>query len=336
MAHRTGRGVGMRRREFIRLFGGAAATWPLVARAQQTSAPVVGFLSAVSRIETAHLVAAFQRGLTETGFTEGKNVAIEYQFAEGHYDRLPAQAAELVRRPVDVIVASAPPAANAARTATTTIPIIFIVGLDPVAAGLVASFNRPGGNATGISLASGPLGQKRLELVREFAPKAKTVAMLVNPLGPDAAPEIRDMQAAAQANGLEIRMLNASTPSELDVALATLADHRAGALLVGADPFFMVRRKEIVALVTRQGIPAVYPFREFPAAGGLMSYGTNIANAYRQAGIYCGRILKGAKPGDLPVLNPTTFELVINLNAARILGLDIPPALHARSDEVIE
>jgi len=336
MAHRTGRGVGMRRREFIRLFGGAAATWPLAARAQQTSAPVVGFLSAVSRIETAHLVAAFQRGLTETGFTEGKNVAIEYQFAEGHYDRLPAQAAELVRRPVDVIVASAPPAANAARTATTTIPIIFIVGLDPVAAGLVASFNRPGGNATGISLASGPLGQKRLELVREFAPKAKTVAMLVNPLGPDAAPEIRDMQAAAQANGLEIRMLNASTPSELDVALATLADHRAGALLVGADPFFMVRRKEIVALVTRQGIPAVYPFREFPAAGGLMSYGTNIANAYRQAGIYCGRILKGAKPGDLPVLNPTTFELVINLNAARILGLDIPPALHARSDEVIE
>jgi len=336
MAHLTGRGVGMRRREFIRLFGGAAATWPLAARAQQTSAPVVGFLSAVSRIETAHLVAAFQRGLTETGFTEGKNVAIEYQFAEGHYDRLPAQAAELVRRPVDVIVASAPPAANAARTATTTIPIIFIVGLDPVAAGLVASFNRPGGNATGISLASGPLGQKRLELVREFAPKAKTVAMLVNPLGPDAAPEIRDMQAAAQANGLEIRMLNASTPSELDVALATLADHRAGALLVGADPFFMVRRKEIVALVTRQGIPAVYPFREFPAAGGLMSYGTNIANAYRQAGIYCGRILKGAKPGDLPVLNPTTFELVINLNAARILGLDIPPALHARSDEVIE
>lgn len=326
----------MSRREFIRLFGGAAATWPLAARAQQTSAPVVGFLSAVSRIETAHLVAAFQRGLTETGFTEGKNVAIEYQFAEGHYDRLPAQAAELVRRPVDVIVASAPPAANAARTATTTIPIIFIVGLDPVAAGLVASFNRPGGNATGISLASGPLGQKRLELVREFAPKTKTVAMLVNPLGPDAAPEIRDMQAAAQANGLEIRMLNASTPSELDVALATLADHRAGALLVGADPFFMVRRKEIVALVTRQGIPAVYPFREFPAAGGLMSYGTNIANAYRQAGIYCGRILKGAKPGDLPVLNPTTFELVINLKAARILGLDIPPALHARSDEVIE
>ena len=336
MAHLTGRGVGMSRREFIRLFGGAAATWPLAARAQQTSAPVVGFLSAVSRVETAHLVAAFQRGLTETGFTEGKNVAIEYQFAEGHYDRLPAQAAELVRRPVDVIVASAPPAANAARTATTTIPIIFIVGLDPVAAGLVASFNRPGGNATGISLASGPLGQKRLELVREFAPKTKTVAMLVNPLGPDAAPEIRDMQAAAQANGLEIRMLNASTPSELDVALATLADHRAGALLVGADPFFMVRRKEIVALVTRQGIPAVYPFREFPAAGGLMSYGTNIANAYRQAGIYCGRILKGAKPGDLPVLNPTTFELVINLKAARILGLDIPPALHARSDEVIE
>jgi putative ABC transport system substrate-binding protein len=210
-------------------------------RPQQASAPVVGFLSSVSRIETPHLVAAFQRGLAEAGFTEGKNVAIEYQFAAGHYDRLPGQAAELVRRPVDVIVASAPPAANAARTATTTIPIIFIVGLDPIAAGLVASFNRPGGNATGISLASGPLGQKRLELVREFAPKAKAVAMLVNPLGPDAAPEIRDMQAAAQANGLEIRMLNASTPGELDVALATLADHRAGALLVGADPFSWCR-----------------------------------------------------------------------------------------------
>jgi len=326
----------LRRRDFISLVGGAAATWPFAAPAQQTPSPVVGFLSAVSRTETAHLVAAFRRGLTETDFTEGKNVTIEYRFAEGHYDLLPAQAAELVRRPVDVIVASAPPAANAARTATTTIPIVFIVGLDPVAAGLVASFNHPGGNATGISLVSGPLGQKRLELVREFVPKANAVAMLVNPLGPDAAPEIRDMQAAAQANGLEIRMLNASTPSELDVALASLADHRAGALLVGADPFFMIRRKEIVALVARQGIPAVYPFREFPAAGGLISYGTNIANAYRQAGIYCGRILKGAKPGDLPVLNPTTFELVINLKAARMLGVEIPPALHARSDEVIE
>jgi ABC-type uncharacterized transport system, periplasmic component len=281
-------------------------------------------------------VAAFRRGLKETGFVEGSNVVIEYRFADGQYDRLPAQATELVRRAVDVIVASGPPAANAARVATTSIPIVFVVGLDPVAAGLVASFNRPGGNATGITLVSGPLGQKRLELVREFAPKATDVAMLVNPLSPDAPPEIRDMQAAAQANGFKITLLNASTLDELKTAIATLADHRSSALLVGADPFFMVRREQIVALVAQQKIPAVYPFREFADAGGLMSYGTNIANAYRQSGIYAGRILKGAKPADLPVLNPTSFELVVNLKAAQTLGLDIPPALHARADEVIE
>ena len=297
---------------------------------------MVGFLSAVSQTQTAHLVAAFRRGLKETGFVEGSNVVIEYRFADGQYDRLPAQATELVRRAVDVIVASGPPAANAARVATASIPIVFVVGLDPVAAGLVASFNRPGGNATGITLVSGPLGQKRLELVREFAPKATDVAMLVNPLSPDAPPEIRDMQAAAQANGFKITLLNASTLDELKTAIATLADHPSSALLVGADPFFMVRREQIVALVAQQKIPAVYPFREFADAGGLMSYGTNIANAYRQSGIYAGRILKGAKPADLPVLNPTSFELVVNLKAAQTLDLNIPPALHARSDEVIE
>ena len=325
----------MRRRDFIKVIGGGAVAWPLAARAQQPT-PVVGFLSAVSQTQTAHLVAAFRRGLKETGFVEGSNVVIEYRFADGQYDRLPAQATELVRRAVDVIVASGPPAANAARVATASIPIVFVVGLDPVAAGLVASFNRPGGNATGITLVSGPLGQKRLELVREFAPKATDVAMLVNPLSPDAPPEIRDMQAAAQANGFKITLLNASTLDELKTAIATLADHRSSALLVGADPFFMVRREQIVALVAQQKIPAVYPFREFADAGGLMSYGTNIANAYRQSGIYAGRILKGAKPADLPVLNPTSFELVVNLKAAQTLGLDIPPALHARSDEVIE
>jgi putative tryptophan/tyrosine transport system substrate-binding protein len=281
-------------------------------------------------------VAAFRRGLKETGFVEGSNALIEYRFADGQYDLLPAQATELVRRAVDVIVASGPPAANAARVATVSIPIVFVVGLDPVAAGLVASFNRPGGNATGITLVSGPLGQKRLELVREFAPKATDVAMLVNPLSPDAPPEIRDIQAAAQANGFKITLLNASTLDELKTAVATLADHRSSALLVGADPFFMVRREQIVALVAQQKIPAVYPFREFADAGGLMSYETNIANAYRQSGIYAGRILKGAKPADLPVLNPTSFELVVNLKAAQTIGLDIPPALHARSDEVIE
>ena len=325
----------MRRRDFIKVIGGGAVAWPLAARAQQPT-PVVGFLSAVSQTQTAHLVAAFRRGLKEAGFVEGSNVVIEYRFADGQYDRLPAQATELVRRAVDVIVASGPPAANAARVATTSIPIVFVVGLDPVAAGLVASFNRPGGNATGITLVSGPLGQKRLELVREFAPKATDVAMLVNPLSPDAPPEIRDILAAAQANGFKITLLNASTLDELKTAIATLADHRSSALLVGGDPFFMVRREQIVALVAQQKIPAVYPFREFADAGGLMSYGTNITNAYRQSGIYAGRILKGAKPADLPVLNPTSFELVVNLKAAQTLGLDIPPALHARADEVID
>ena len=276
----------MKRRDFIKLTG-SAALWPLGARAQQAK-PVIGFLSAVSQTQTAHLVAAFRRGLKETGFVEGSNALIEYRFADGQYDRLPAQATELVRRAVDVIVASGPPAANAARVATVSIPIVFVVGLDPVAAGLVASFNRPGGNATGITLVSGPLGQKRLELVREFAPKATDVAMLVNPLSPDAPPEIRDIQAAAEANGFKITLLNASTLDELKTAVATLADHRSSALLVGADPFFMVRREQIVALVAQQKIPAVYPFREFADAGGLMSYGTNIANAYRQSGIYAG------------------------------------------------
>lgn len=323
----------MKRREFLRL-AGVASLWPLAARGQQQ--PVVGFLSAVSQNETAHLVAAFRRGLGETGLVEGKNVSIEYRFADGQYDRLPAQATELVRLSVDVIVASGPPAANAARVATASIPIVFIVGVDPVGAGLVASFNRPGGNATGITLVSGPLGQKRLELLREIVPKATNVVMLVNPLSPDAPPEIRDVQAAAQANGFKIMLLNASTSDELKSALATLSDRHSGALLVGADPFFMVRREQITALVAQQKIPAVYPFREFADAGGLMSYGTNIANAYRQSGIYAGRILKGAKPADLPVLNPISFELVVNLKTARTLGLEIPPALHARSDEVIE
>jgi putative ABC transport system substrate-binding protein len=324
----------MRRRELILALGGAAL-WPFAARGQQAT-PVIGFLSAVSQTKTAHLVAAFRRGLGETGSIEGKNVSIEYRFADGQYDRLPAQATELVRRSVDVIVASGPPAANAAKVATASIPIVFVVGLDPIAAGLVASFNRPSGNATGITLVSGPLGQKRLELVREIAPKATEVAMLVNPLSPDAPPEIRDVQTAAQANGFKITLLNASTPDELKTALATLSGRHSGALLVGADPFFVVRREQITALVAQQRIPAVYPFREFADAGGLMSYGTNIANAYRQSGIYAGRILKGAKPADLPVLNPINFELVLNLKVARTLGLEIPPALHARSDEVIE
>jgi putative tryptophan/tyrosine transport system substrate-binding protein len=328
-------GPNMKRRDVLKCVMSAAAMGPLSARAQPRL-PVIGFLSSVSKTQTPHLLAGFRRGLGETGYAEGRNVAIEYRFSEGEYDRLPMQAAELVGRPVDVIVAPGPPAVNAARAATASIPLIFIVGLDPIAAGLVTSFNRPGGNATGISLVSGPLGQKRLELVRELAPQTTTLAMLVNPLGPDAAPEIRDMQEAARANGLKLAVLNASTPAELSAVFSHLAEHPVGALLVGADPFFMIRREEIVTLAARQKIPAVYPFREFTVAGGLMSYGTNVANAYRQAGIYAGRVLKGARPADLPVLTPTTFELVINLNAARALGVDVPPSLHARSDEVIE
>jgi putative tryptophan/tyrosine transport system substrate-binding protein len=327
----------MKRREFITLIGGAAATArPLAARAQQPAIPVVGYLSALSEAQVAHQLTAFRRGLNEVGFVEGQNVAVEYRWANGQYNQLPAMAGELVRRPVTLIVAQAPPAALAARAMTTTIPIVFVVGFDPIAAGLVATFNRPGGNATGMTLITGPLGQKRLELLHELAPKAVVIAMLVNPISPDAVPEIRDVQATAQAMGLQLKMFNASTPSELNAAFAAIAEQRPDALLVGSDPFLLLQREELVALTARLRIPSVYPFREFAAAGGLVSYGTNIANAYRQAGIYAGRILKGAIPADLPVMQPTTFELVINLKTAKMLGLDIPPTLHARSDEVIE
>jgi putative tryptophan/tyrosine transport system substrate-binding protein len=326
----------VKRREFITLLGGAAAAWPFAARAQQQPMPVVGFLSSVSQAETRHMVAAFQRGLGETGYVDGRNVAIEYRFADGQYDRLPAWAGEMVRRPVSLIVPAGPPAALAAKVATATIPIVFVVGFDPVGAGLVASFNRPGGNATGMVLVSGQLGQKRLELVRDLVHKAATVAMLANPLSPDAPPEIREVQAAAQANGLQLRMLNASTPGEIEAAFASLSGQRPDALLVGGDPFYMARREDIVRLAARSGLVTVYPFREFTEAGGLISYGTNIANSYRQAAIYAGRVLGGVKASDLPVMQPTTFELVINLKAAKALGFEIPPTLHARSDEVIE
>jgi ABC-type uncharacterized transport system substrate-binding protein len=324
----------MRRREFIALFGGAAA-WPLAAHAQQPATPVIGFLSSLSQAQT-QFMAAWRRGLNETGYDESKNVAVEYRFADGQYDRLAAFAAEFVRRPVDLIVAIAPPAALAAKVATSTIPIVFVVGLDPVAAGLVASFNQPGGNATGMTLITGPLGQKRLELLRELGSKSKVIPMLVNPTSPDSVPEIRDVQAAARTMGLELRLINASTPNEIDVAFATIAKLHPDGLLVATDPFFTIRREQIVGLATQLQIPTVYPFREFAAAGGLVSYGASIANAWRQAGIYVGRILKGAKPADLAVVQPTTFELVINLKTARNLNINIPATLHARSDDVIE
>jgi putative tryptophan/tyrosine transport system substrate-binding protein len=326
----------LKRRELIALLSGAAAAWSLAARAQQPAMPVIGYLSTLSEAQASHMVAAFRGGLNEAGFVEGTNAAIEYRWADGQYDRLPAMAADLVRRSVALIAAQAPPAALAARTATTTIPIVFVVGLDPVGAGLVASFNRPGGNATGITLITGPLGQKRLELVRELTPKAAAVAMLVNPFSPDAPPEIRDVQAAAQAIGIELKIFHASTPGEIDAAFVAIAAQRPDALLVGSDPFFVLQRDRLVALAARLPVPSIYPFREFTASGGLISYGTNIANSFRQAGVYASRILKGAKPAELPVMQPTIFELVINLKTAKTLGIDMTPNLHARADEVIE
>ena len=326
----------MKRREFVTLLAAGVADMMAsrAAGAQQT--PVIGFLGTLSRAQSERQLEMFRRGIGEIGFTEGANLTLEYRFAEGQYGRLPALAAELVRRPVDLLVTQAPPAALAAKAVTTTIPIVFSVGIDPVAAGLVSSFNRPGGNATGILLNPGPIAQKRLEIVRELAPKAVEVALLVNPGSPEAALETRDVEAAARANGLELRQINASTPADLDAAFAALAQRRVDALLIGGDPFFYERRQEIVARIARSGIPAIYPFREFPVANGLISYGINLVNSYRDVGIYAGRILKGVKPADLPVVQPTTLELVINLAAAKALGISIPPTLQARADEVIE
>ena len=326
----------MRRRDFITLLGGAAATWPLAARAQQTAMPVIGYLSALSEEQAALQLAAFRRGLSEVGFVEGQNVAIEFRWADGQYDRLPGMAADLVRRPVTLIVAQTPPAALAAKAATTTIPIVFVVGFDPVGGGLVASLARPGGNVTGLSLQQTDVAGKRLGLLRDLAPKSSVIAMLVNPISPNAAPEIREVHAAAQAIGLQVKMFNASTPNELNAAFVAIAGQRPDALLVGSDPFFVNRREELVALAARLGIPAMYSQRDYVAAGGLISYGTNIANVYRQAGIYAGRILKGAKPADLPVMRPTTFELVINLKTAKTLGLAVSNAMQLLADEVIE
>ena len=291
----------LKRRVFITLLGGAAA-WPLAARAQK-SMPVVGFLTALSQAETYQAIP-FHRGLSEGGFVEGQNIAIEYRYAGGQYERLNALAAEFVRRPVSLIVAAAPPAALAAKVATTTIPIVFIVGLDPVAAGLVASFNRPAGNATGISLLTGPLGQKRVEFLQEFMPKAGAISMLVNPVSPDAVPEIRDVQAVARVSNLAIRIINASTAAEIETAFVALANSKPERLLVGSDPFFVLSRDQIAALAAKLGVPTIFPFREFAVSGGLMSYGTSLAGAYREAGVYVSRILNGASPSDLPVLSP--------------------------------
>jgi len=326
----------MRRREFTALLGGAAAAWPFAARAERAM-PVIGFLSAVAREMVERFVPHLRRGLAEIGIEEGRNVAVEYRFADGHYDRLPALAAELVRRNVAVIVASGgPSSALAAKAATTTIPIVFTAVADPHQGGLVASLHRPGGNATGISVQTTELDSKRLELLCETLPTISVVGILVNPHRPDVDVQVKDTRATAAALGRQLVVLNASNEQEIDAAFAALRDRRVGALAVLADPYFTSRREQIVALAARYRVPAMYQWRDFAAVGGLMSYGPSLAEAYRQAGVYTGRILKGEKPADLPVLQPTKFELVINLKTAKALGLPIPEAILARADEVIE
>ena len=326
----------MRRRDFIIVLAGAM-TAAAVVRAQQKAMPVIGFLGSTSPGPYAPFVAAFRQGLSETGYVEGQNVAIEYRWAEGRYDRLPALAADLVSRKVDVIAASGGEvSAFAAKNATSTIPILFIAG-DATAAGLVASLARPGGNLTGVSILADELMAKRLELLSELVPQARVIALLVNPNeGRIAERIIRGVQEAARAKGVLLHILKAGTENEIDAAFATLVQLHAGALLVGAGPFFASQRDRLVALASRHAIPAMYELREFAAASGLTSYGPSLTGIYRQVGIYVGKILNGAKPGDLPVQQPTKFELVVNLKAAKALGLTVPHSILARADEVIE
>jgi putative ABC transport system substrate-binding protein len=314
---------------------GGALSWPLVARAQQRAMPVIGFLNSGSPGRLP-LLPAFRQGLSETGYVEGQNVAIEYRWAEGHYDRLPGLAADLVGRKVDVIWAINADSARAAKHATSTIPIVFSVGTDPVADGLVASLARPGGNLTGISRFNLDLMPKRLELLSELVPQARVIALLVEPNIPITEPMIRDVQEAARAKGVQLQILKASNESEIDAAFATLVQLQVGGLLVGPSVFLAARREQIFALASRHAVPAMYDTREYVAVGGLISYGPSLTALIRQEGIYVGKILKGAKPADLPVQQPTTFELVINLKAAKALGLTVPPSILARADEVIE
>jgi putative ABC transport system substrate-binding protein len=327
----------VRRREFITLLGGAAAAWPLAGRAQQSAMPVIGFLHTRSREGFMSNVAAFPKALNQAGYVEGRNIAIEYRYADGDYDRLPALAADLVRREVAVLVAGGgEPSALAAKAATSTIPIVFAIGSDPVKAGLVASYNRPGGNITGINILTDALEAKRLGLLHTLLPQATTLGFLTNPRFASADSQLNDVQQAARALGLKIRVLPVSTEPEIDMAFETIAREQIAALVVGADPFLDLQRNKLIALAARLAVPTVYQFREHALAGGLMSYGIDIVDVYRQVGVYVGRILKGEKPANLPILQPTKFEFVINLKTAKALRLEIPPQLLATADEAIE
>jgi len=326
----------MRRRDFIKAVAGSAMTWPLAARAQQAM-PVIGFLGSELPDLYVDRLRAFRQGLNEASFVEGRNVAIEYRWAEGRNDRLPGLADDLVRRRVTVMVATTTPAVLAAKAATTTIPIAFLTGTDPVAMGVVASLNRPGGNMTGVSNLSTEMGAKQLELLHAVIPSATVIALLVNPTDPIIVETLsKGLQTAARAIQREILLVSASTEREIDTAFTTLVQRKVGALVVGNDPFFNARPDQLVALAARHAVPAIYPYREFVAAGGLMSYGSSLADAYRLVGVYAGRILKGEKPADLPVQQSTKVELVLNLKTAKALGITLPISLLGRADEVIE
>jgi len=326
----------MKRREFITLLGSAAAAWPLAARAQQPAMPVIGLLGSATAREWAPLVAAFLRGLSEAGYDDGRNVAIEYRWADGQYDRLPAMAADLVRRQVTVIAALTSPSAIAAKAATAIIPIVFTTIADPVQIGLVASLNRPGGNLTGVTILNVEIVPKMLELLHEVVPTATTMAALVNPTNPNADTWSTGLQVAARTLGLELNVLRASTDRDIDQAFATLIPLRVGGLVIVNDVFLIAREEQLAALALRHKLPTIFQSRESVVAGGLMSYAGSTSDVYRQAGVYTGRILKGANPADLPVVQATKFELVINLQTARLLGITVPPTLLARADEVIE